>query len=429
MHSHTTTETTTEPTFDFVLGTEKNDSFVFSQLPASQLSVLASSARGDVVFLLEGNDLSIDDEGSRNYFGFSGNDTIFGGMGDDFLAGNVGLDILYGNQGNDTIYGGQTEDSLYGGAGNDILIGDLGNDVLFGDKGNDTLTGSGGNDTLTGGDGSDVFTLGTSQGLDQIKDFQDGIDKLQLPTTTSTLNDLKITTNTAGQVVISLASNNQQLALLDGIAATDLTAADFVVPSTSETDETEDHDHSGHDHTQEEDPYGEHSFYEYEAFLSPGQEPGGEIDSDAKGYGKLSFAKNLSFGEVDVDIQNIDPSEIVGFHLHCGPPGFLGPIVVNFGDYGDFKNTIVDGQFSATIKNENITLVDSLPPIIDGDGSISLPKLPEGCPVDINLPTQQVNTVAGIDALARKGVLYFNVHTQDHSFYGEMRGQVYPAEE
>jgi len=52
--------------------------------------------------------------------------------------------------------------------------------------------------------------------------------------------------------------------------------------------------------------------------------------------------------------------------------------------------------------------------------------LPEGCPIELGLPGQVV-TVAGIDYLARKGALYFNVHTAEHSFYGEMRGQIYPA--
>ncbi len=56
----------------------------------------------------------------------------------------------------------------------------------------------------------------------------------------------------------------------------------------------------------------------------------------------------------------------------------------------------------------------------------NVPRLPEGCPVEVGL-AGQVNTVAGIEALARRGELYFNLHTEEHSFYGEMRGQIYPA--
>jgi CHRD domain len=171
--------------------------------------------------------------------------------------------------------------------------------------------------------------------------------------------------------------------------------------------------------------FGEQTFTQYEAYLHPRQEPGESFVSPAKGYGKLTFAKNLSFGKVEVKMAGVDPGEIVGFHIHCGPPGVLGPIVVNFGTFGDFKKTIVNGKFATTIKNENVTFIKKLPAPLPEN----LPKLPESCPIDINLPgPAQVNTIAGVEALARKGVLYFNVHTKKHQFYGEMRAQVYPME-
>jgi CHRD domain len=171
--------------------------------------------------------------------------------------------------------------------------------------------------------------------------------------------------------------------------------------------------------------FGDQTFTQYEAYLHPRQEPGESFVSPAKGYGKLTFAKNLSYGKVEVQMAGVDPGEIVGFHIHCGPPGVLGPIVVNFGSFGDFKKTIVNGKFATTIKNENVTFIKKLPAPLPE----SLPKLPESCPIDINLPgPAQVNTIAGVEALARKGVLYFNVHTKKHQFYGEMRAQVYPME-
>ena len=37
--------------------------------------------------------------------------------------------------------------------------------------------------------------------------------------------------------------------------------------------------------------------------------------------------------------------------------------------------------------------------------------------------------MAALDHLARTGVLYFNLHTKANTFYGEMRGQIYPAHE
>jgi hypothetical protein len=33
----------------------------------------------------------------------------------------------------------------------------------------------------------------------------------------------------------------------------------------------------------------------------------------------------------------------------------------------------------------------------------------------------------GLKSLARKGVLDFNLHTKASTFYGEVRGQIYPA--
>jgi CHRD domain/RTX calcium-binding nonapeptide repeat (4 copies) len=412
--------------FDVAISTDNADILSFSQLPSDQISSLANSAGNDLIFLQSGNDWVLDNDESRSYFGGAWNDTMSGASGDDLLAGNSENDVLSGNQGNDTLSGGQNEDALYGGRGDDLLFGDLGDDLLFGDLDNDVLTGGAGNDTLTGGQGNDIFILSNSDGLDRITDFQDGTEFIQLPESL-TFSNLAITTNSSGQALITNTLTNQQLAVLDGVAAANLTTADFISGSADGTP----------------DPFGERTFNEYEAFISPGQEPGGVFDSDARGYGEIRFAKNLSFAEIDVQIAGLDASEITAFHIHCGPPGVLGPIVVNFGQYGDFTNTFVDGKLSVRVTNENLTFINpedhthtpalpTTPPspgsTIDGLPDDGIPKLPEGCPVDTNLPGQ-VNTVAGFESLARRGVMYFNVHTAENSFYGEMRGQIYPADE
>ncbi|WP_341735212.1 CHRD domain-containing protein [Microcoleus sp. CAWBG640] len=505
--------------FDIGLATESSDVFFFNQLPANQISTLSNSLGKDVIMLLGGDDWVTNNEESRTYYGMTGNDTIIGLGGNDILLGNAGNDLLCGNQGDDTLSGGQNEDSLLGGKGNDILNGDLGNDVLLGDLGDDVLTGGAGNDTLTGGNGGDIFVISKGEGFDLITDFQNGVDFIQLNPSLS-FNNLAITTTNSGQVLVTDKIANQSLLLINGIAAKDLTAADFITGTSVGTP----------------DPFGERSATKYEAFLSPQQEPGEAIESDAKGYGKITFPKNLSSAKVDVQISGVDPSEITGFHIHCGPPGVLGPIVLDLGQFGTFDKTIVDGKLSATILNKNITLVDSPPDLPEGvpripdegltlqngqpigktsantarqsshlgedhsqDPSSSqlkqlpgqtpvnppslptalpqvtnqslpqlnqiignipnntsglptnlpqgisqipnlssppsvediqvpdnIPRLPEGCPVELGLPGQ-VNTVAGMEAVARRGALYFNLHTEEHSFYGEMRGQVYPA--
>lgn len=412
--------------FDVALATDNADIFSFSQLPSDQINVLANSLGNDLIFLQSGSDWVVDNDDSRSYFGGAWHDTLSGAGGDDLLAGNSENDLLSGNSGNDTLSGGQNEDALYGGRGEDLLFGDLGEDLLYGDLGDDALTGGAGNDTLTGGGGRDIFILSHSDGLDRITDFEDGTDFIQLPEGVA-FSNLAISTTSSGQALITNSLTNQQLAVLDGIAAANLTTADFITGTADGT----------------ADPFGERTFNEYKAFISPEQEPGGVFDSDAQGYAQLSFAKNLSFAEIEVQIAGLDPSEITAFHIHCGPPGVLGPIVVDFGQYGDFANTFVDGKLSVRVTNENLTFINpedhthtpalpTTPPspesTIDGLPDDGIPKLPEGCPVDTNLPGQ-VNTVAGFDSLARRGVLYFNVHTAEHSFYGEMRGQIYPTDE
>lgn len=507
--------------FDIAQATESSDVFFFNQLPANQISTLANSSGKDVIMLLGGDDWVTNNEQSRTYYGMAGNDTIIGLGGDDILLGNVGKDLLCGNQASDTLSGGQNEDSLLGGKSNDILNGDFGNDVLLGELGDDVLNGGVGNDTLTGGNGSDIFIISKGEGLDFITDFQNGIDFIQLSPPLS-FNNLAITTTNSGQVLVTDRTTNQPLLVINGITAADLTAADFITGTVENTP----------------DPFGERNATKYEAFLSPQQEPGEEIESDAKGYGKITFPKNLSSAKVEVQISGVHTSEITGFHIHCGPPGVLGPIVLDLGQYGTFDKTIVDGKFSAEVKNQNLTFIDSPPELPEGVPQIpdegltlrngqpigqtsentarqsahlghthnedelessqaigqvpvntpslptdllqttsqlptqnlpqlnqiignlpnntsglptdllqgisqipdlssppsvediqipdNVPRLPEGCPVEIGLPGQ-VNTVAGMEAVARRGALYFNLHTEEHSFYGEMRGQVYPA--
>ena len=76
--------------------------------------------------------------------------------------------------------GGNGDDKLYGSYGNDKLIGGIGNDQLFGDSGNDILIGGIGNDHITGGDGSDKFCINSVSGVDFIKDYTSGEDKIKL---------------------------------------------------------------------------------------------------------------------------------------------------------------------------------------------------------------------------------------------------------
>jgi hypothetical protein len=109
------------------------------------------------------------------------------------------------------------------------------------------------------------------------------------------------------------------------------------------------------------------------------------------------------------------------FHIHCGPPGVLGPIIVDFGESESPAKTFVDGKLSVELTNKNVIFVKDMPKGLK-------PRLPEGCPAELGFLTQ-TKTLAGLEHLARKGVLYFNLHTKAHTYYGEMRGQLYAAQQ
>ncbi len=184
---------------------------------------------------LEGGD------GNDEHWGAWGNDTILGGAGDDLLGGYYGDDLLFGDEGHDQIWGAWGNDEAHGGAGDDTiggfadddtLFGDAGNDQLFGGSGNDRLDGGDGNDalwgaagddTLTGGAGADTFFFSSTAGLEQITDFEPGLDSIRIFGPGLTFETLNMAQQGA-DVVITLDTG--QITLED-ILLGDLSADDF----------------------------------------------------------------------------------------------------------------------------------------------------------------------------------------------------------
>ena len=148
----------------------------------------------------------------ENAVGGSGNDTMIGNEFDNVLRGNRGNDSIDGGAGNDTasyqaatkavlvdlskhsasggdgndtlvsienVIGSSSNDTLIGDGGSNVLHGGAGNDTLYGGAGNDFIYGDLGNDTLNGGAGADVFVF-QDLSNDTVKDFQTGIDKIDL---------------------------------------------------------------------------------------------------------------------------------------------------------------------------------------------------------------------------------------------------------
>jgi Ca2+-binding RTX toxin-like protein len=63
-----------------------------------------------------------------------------------------------------------------------VIDGLDGNDSMFGGAGNDELNGGSGVDQLYGGEGADTFVFrpGDGAGRDVIRDFEDGLDRINL---------------------------------------------------------------------------------------------------------------------------------------------------------------------------------------------------------------------------------------------------------
>jgi hypothetical protein len=158
---------------------------------------------------------------------------------------------------------------------------------------------------------------------------------------------------------------------------------------------------------------------QYQAFASPQQESGPASGSTTRGQATITFDPYLTTAKVEFRLANLDPADISAFHIHCGVPGQLGPIIVDFGQFGTFTEIFKDGRMRVTLRNDNLT-VATWPPT----GS-----LPEGCATSVFGPGQS-NTIAGLEALSRAGLLYFNLHTgsgmDDTYFFGLIRGQIYP---
>ena len=176
----------------------------------------------------------------------------------------------------------------------------------------------------------------------------------------------------------------------------------------------------------------------FEAFLSPHQEGGEEEDTPSvipdvfkstapsvprnqrtsRGHGTLSFTKDLSKAYVHIAIENVNPADINMFHIHCGKPGQLGPIIVDFSLMGDLQTYWADNVLSVEISNEDIEAV-----LNHGEGLVG--AFTAGCPITLAVPTDKVKTIGGLETIAREGELYFNLHTKGQTFFGDIRGQLH----
>jgi Calx-beta domain/RTX calcium-binding nonapeptide repeat (4 copies) len=182
----------------------------------------------DIVVGNAGNDLLFGDLGNDSLCGEAGNDTIFGGNGSPIPAGANGQqDCICGGEGNDLLFGNEGQDKLNGDEGNDTLMGGKDNDTLTGGVGNDKLIGDLGNDLLAGGTGSDRFVLLPGKDTDTIRDFEDGVDLLEIGGNLNFAQLSIIQGNNA--TLINVTQTGELLAIVNGVQANLITQQDFTL--------------------------------------------------------------------------------------------------------------------------------------------------------------------------------------------------------
>jgi hypothetical protein len=186
----------------------------------------------------------------------------------------------------------------------------------------------------------------------------------------------------------------------------------------------------------------------FEAFLSPHQEPDEEENTPSstpamfrstapsqsraqreaaghRGHGQVRFSNDFSRAFVDVRVEGVKPETINMFHIHCGKPGILGPILVDFALATDLKENISDGLFSVELTNEHLVKTAE-----HGHGSL-IGAFTMGCVVPSpslgSFKPTKVSTIAGMAQIAAEGELYFNLHTTGQTYFGDLRGQIHPA--
>lgn len=145
-----------------------------------------------------------------------------------------------------------------------------------------------------------------------------------------------------------------------------------------------------------------------------------------RGHGQLRFSKDMSRAWVDVKVEGIEPSAVTMFHIHCGQPGILGPIIVDFALAGDIQQNLADGTYSVELTNDHIART-----VAQGEGHGMVEAFTRGCVIGSasleSTKPAKVMTIGGLAELANARQLYFNLHTAGQVYYGDIRGQLAPV--
>ncbi|MBL4749652.1 MAG: hypothetical protein JKX71_03545, partial [Amylibacter sp.] len=127
--------------------------------------------------------------------------------------------------------GSAADETLNGSALDDVLNGLGGSDTINAGAGDDRITDGTGRDHLYGGVGADIFQFVADGTLDLIRDYQDGLDRIDLSLLTGIngVGDLEIYPRSYGAVIIA-AGEEIRIETVDGtgLGLNDFSSLDFI---------------------------------------------------------------------------------------------------------------------------------------------------------------------------------------------------------
>ena len=139
-------------------------------------------------------------------------------------------DVLTGIE---NVTGSRHIDTLTGDVNANVLMGGGSGDTLNGEGGNDTLIGGARNDDLNGGAGDDIFKFASGHGNDDIEDFSQGEDKIDVSAFRNIASMEDLTIEGGNTIVLTGHSGGGEIEL-EGFTGT-LTNDDFIFYSTTHT--------------------------------------------------------------------------------------------------------------------------------------------------------------------------------------------------
>ncbi len=190
-------------------------------IPTDEAVSLTGSGGSDELEGGSGDDYLHGKGGDDDIDGGAGADEIRGGGGQDSIDGGDGDDWIHAGSGDDTVFGGDGDDYIFGANNNDWIEGGDGDDTLVGGKGDDVLIGGKGDDILTGGAGKDTFMFDSESGHDIVTDIFEQ-DTLVFEGQEFHMDDLVLSENDEGSVVVSFEGVDDASVTLDGVSMDDI---------------------------------------------------------------------------------------------------------------------------------------------------------------------------------------------------------------